>query len=176
MAGSVSRKPLHHWIANLACGDSIEKFKSSLDEDTAAKVDRAIRGCWVGTNKRTSSLGLYKPSTGEIELSSFLCDTAAPIQSKTLLHEIAHLLAHKIWNDRGHGTTWRWIAQSLGLSGERCADHHSTAAFRSAQPQKKLVGICTTCGKELRARRSLSADRKYTHVGCGGAVRRVKEL
>lgn len=62
---------------------------------------------------------------------------------ETVLHEIAHGVAWLKYRDRGHGHTWKMIAQSMGIAPERCRD----AVIDESKLRYKYTATCPNCGK-----------------------------
>ena len=70
----------------------------------------------------------------------------------TILHEIAHVLCREMHGNRhGHDSYWRFIARSIGCSGERCASSNIR--------QYKYVYECPKCGKKFYRLRKYSDSR-----------------
>lgn len=66
----------------------------------------------------------------------------------TITHEIAHLVAFRLYNDRGHGRMWKHVHHMLGGTAERLADPKETG-FKSKSNRVKRV-ILEKGGKEYK--------------------------
>lgn len=63
--------------------------------------------------------------------------------NKTILHEVAHLLALHLYSHSGHGRIWKHIMRKLGVSPQRCGSYSSQEA---AAARPKYEYKCADCG------------------------------
>ena len=76
---------------------------------------------WVvcGTTAGRAWLGQWR-----IQLNEQLCkENTEDFMSDTIPHEVAHLVAYKVFGDDGHGDGWRSVMRALGLNPSRCHDY-----------------------------------------------------
>jgi predicted SprT family Zn-dependent metalloprotease len=89
-------------------------------------------------SRMRSTAGLAYPTTSQIVLNPRLQDFGAEEVERTLLHELAHLIAHHRGGRRRiapHGIEWRLACNELGLSDEaRC---HNLPL-----PRRKMARTC----------------------------------
>lgn len=83
---------------------------------------------------------------------------------QTVGHEIAHLIAYKVYGDRGHGASWKKVMRYFGLAPERCHDM-SKAATTVGKNTTIYVYRCTGCGKHVH----LGAKRHKKQQQCQAA-------
>jgi predicted SprT family Zn-dependent metalloprotease len=74
-----------------------------------------LNGCRVFlSNRMVSSAGRARPTKHSIGLNARLL-TRYPDEILTIVvHELCHLLAYKIYGDRGHGKPWKELMVKLG--------------------------------------------------------------
>jgi predicted SprT family Zn-dependent metalloprotease len=65
--------------------------------------------------------------------------------ANTVLHEIAHALAGK---RAGHGRPWKFHADAIGCTAERCYDSDVVIA-----PPTNFVGTCPSCRRTVKRHR-----------------------
>ncbi len=93
----------------------------------------------VYTNKRMKTTGGFADYTRkEIRIHSALVEspelrTEFPI---TLFHEISHHISWNLFQQRGHGRTWRWINSQFDYTPRRC--HNNGSAFKKHKNLTKV--------------------------------------
>jgi predicted SprT family Zn-dependent metalloprotease len=109
-------------------------------------------------NKRTTSFGVCKFKTKEIQLSIHLTEAASEEKVvDTILHEIAHAL---VGLKHGHDLIWQKKAIEIGCNGERCGDIKndfdtldSLQKFQEVVKEKKsnykYKLVCPNCDHEI---------------------------
>ena len=61
-----------------------------------------------------------------IQLNEQLCkENTEDFMNDTIPHEVAHLVAYKVFGDDGHGEGWRSVMRALGLNPTRCHDYNT---------------------------------------------------
>lgn len=83
----------------------------------------------------------------KVELNHHLIPFGEEEIYKTLLHEVAHLLAWKRCRHRGHGIPWRNACKDLGIPGESVT--HSLSLPKHVR-KKKWSYHCTHCGVQVQ--------------------------
>ncbi|MFZ4599981.1 MAG: SprT-like domain-containing protein [Terrimicrobiaceae bacterium] len=59
-----------------------------------------------------------------IQLNEQLCkENVEDFISQTIPHEVAHLVAYKVYGDDGHGNGWKSVMRALDLDPTRCHDY-----------------------------------------------------
>ena len=92
--------------------------------------------------------------------------------SRTVVHELGHLISYKLYgiNGRGHGAAWKRVMRAIGGPTSRCHSYETKAARKTT----KHSCHCDRCGHsyELGAIRvnRIKKGAKYTHPACGGRV------
>ncbi len=120
-----------------------ERLRRLGHDDLAAKV--IVR--WNPRLKTTAGLAHIHHS--RISLNPGLIPFGMEEVERTLLHELAHLLArHRAGRRRiePHGREWRQACADLGLPGEaRCHD----LPLPRRKVARRLLYRCRSCGKEV---------------------------
>ena len=78
---------------------------------------------WVvcGTTAGRAWLGQWR-----IQLNEQLCkENIEDFINDTIPHEVAHLVAYKVFGDDGHGEGWRSVMRALGLNPTRCHEYNT---------------------------------------------------
>lgn len=101
----------------------------------------------VGWNLRMrTTAGIANPSAWEIWLNPALKAISEQEVQRTLLHELAHLLAHHRYPRRRiqpHGPEWRAACKDLGIANE--ARTHQLP-FKSRRMKRRYILRCESCG------------------------------
>lgn len=72
-------------------------------------------------NRLKSTAGRAFIENGYIDLStSLLRDNMEYFAKDTIPHELAHMIAWRLYGDRGHGKAWKWVAHTLYGANNRC--------------------------------------------------------
>ena len=75
----------------------------------------------VLNNRLKSTGGRAFIEHGYIDLSvSLLRDNMDYYAKDTIPHELAHMIAFRLYQDRGHGKAWKYVAQTLYGANNRC--------------------------------------------------------
>ena len=76
----------------------------------------------VRLNKRlTSTAGRAFIEDGYIDLSVYLLGRNTDyFKRDTIPHELCHMIAWRVYGDRGHGKAWKYVMQQMGVNGKRC--------------------------------------------------------
>jgi len=91
-----------------------------LNEEYGAEFDFP-RIEWVvcGTTAGKAWLGQWR-----IQLNEQLCkENIEDFINDTIPHEVAHLIAYKVFGDDGHGDGWKSVMRALGLNPSRCHNY-----------------------------------------------------
>jgi len=89
---------------------------------------------------------------------------------RTVVHEMGHLIASRVFKARGHGHVWKRVMRALGGPTSRCHSYETKAARKTTKHECH----CDRCGYSyqlgtVRVNR-IKRGSKYTHPGCGGKV------
>ena len=144
-------------------GLAAERLKALGLNDLAKKL------CVIWNPRMRSTAGLAYPTTAKIVLNPRLIHFGMHEVERTLLHELAHLVAHHR-NGRKkiapHGPEWKRACEDLGLSNEaRCHD----LPLPRRVVVRELIYQCPHCQTVLervrafrRAAACLNCCRKYS--------------
>jgi SprT protein len=93
-----------------------------LNEEYGAEFDfPRIEWCMIGTMAGRAWLTQWR-----IQLNEQLCkENLENFINETVPHEVAHLVAYKVFGDDGHGDGWRSVMRALGLNPTRCHDYET---------------------------------------------------
>jgi predicted SprT family Zn-dependent metalloprotease len=72
------------------------------------------------SERMVSSAGQAKLRKDSIVLNARLLAAHPDHLPQVVVHEVAHLLAHKFHGDRGHGPAWKQLMELLGVEARRC--------------------------------------------------------
>ena len=67
----------------------------------------------------------------------------------TVPHEIAHLVAYRVFGDRGHGNGWKTVMRRFGLVPERC-HNLDVSTVKRAYTRTRYVYSCPCCKLEYK--------------------------
>jgi SprT protein len=126
----------------------------------------------VSWNSRMrSTAGLAYPNTSQIVLNPKLAGFGWAEVERTLLHELAHLIAHHRCGRRRiapHGPEWRKACADLGMDNEaRCHD----LPLPRRKMLRRFVYQCPSCAtkvERVRLFRRPAACLKCCQTHCGG--------
>ena len=91
--------------------EAIEKFGNGIGEMPAVKMNARL----------TSTAGRAFIENDYIDLSCYLMENNQEYFAKdTIPHELAHMIAWRLYKDRGHGKAWKYVAYTLYGSYNRC--------------------------------------------------------
>ena len=126
----------------------------------------------VGWNSRMrTSAGVAIPSRWEIWLNPSLLDISRKEVERTLLHELAHLLAHRRNRLRRlapHGSEGLEACRDLGIPGEE-RTHQLPFKRRKMKPRYRLCcPACGACHERVRRPRSKVACLNCCRLHYGG--------
>lgn len=101
---------------------------------------------------------------------------------RTVAHELAHLVAHRVWAggvSRPHGKEWQSVMNFYGVPANRCHSYKTVSARKGQQ----FDSHCGKCGKHILIGatrfRNLSGGVIYRHAdgGCWGTLKKgIKPL
>jgi hypothetical protein len=104
-------------------------------------IKKYLYGVRVILSERlVSTAGKAKPTESVIILNVRLLAVRPDQLLRILVHEVAHLLAFKLYGDRGHGQAWKQLMVTLGFEPCRC---HSldTSKYRRARTGDQVSGL-----------------------------------
>ena len=67
----------------------------------------------------------YEINDININLKMFI-DNKEGMLSRTIPHEVGHLIAFKQYKSRGHSPVWKGVMRTLGVSATRCHNYNMT--------------------------------------------------
>ena len=100
-----------------------------------------------------------KKSLIEMNINFLQSKDAKKFIHNTLAHELAHIIAFRDFNSRGHDRYWREVAYRLGDDGERLHDYSTP----ENKPKKEYYQLTCKCGltHEFTARRFKNVGRYF---------------
>lgn len=107
-----------------------------------------------------STAGRAMLNTLKIEMNPRLLEISHEEVYRTVLHELAHLVAWKRDGERGHGTAWRAACTELGIPGEK-STHSLPLPVRKQRKQWRYK--CTHCGEAFDRVRRIKAESACHH-------------
>lgn len=130
--------------------ESVRRVLASIDPSFALTVK-------AGWNRRMrTTAGVAVLTRNEIWLNPALREISTKEVERTLLHELAHLLArHRNQHRRiePHGSEWKNACRDLGIGGE--ARTHALP-FHARRLRRRYILRCPACGRQHeRVRRPL---------------------
>lgn len=121
-----------------------------------ARLAATLRVEW-NPRLRTSA-GRAWPQEGRIELNPAIAGFGGDEVRRTLLHELAHLVAHHRAGRRRiapHGPEWRRACADLGIPGE-AARHR--LPLRPVRQRRRFAYRCPACAKVIRRARRMRRE------------------
>ena len=107
-------------------------------------------GWSIAYSNKKRAMGTCNYSKKTLYLSKFLIQNGnrgIEEWEDTILHEVAHALCKIRYNERGHGSTWKRVAKSIGCNGERCGN------ARLDISHYKYILECENCGRKAKRHR-----------------------
>jgi len=153
----------------MAC---IEKITKQLIQETLSKIKaktgkevRVDEVEWSGRMTRSWGLAQLGMMNGRrvyrIKLASKVFTQDSKAFRDTVIHEVAHLADFQIYNNWGHGATWKGIMRMLGAQPNRIASSEEVQQVNKVPKRKMLKFVykcpCSTHFFSSRAHRSESA-------------------
>jgi SprT protein len=83
--------------------------------------------------------------------------------SQTIPHEIAHLVAYRVFNDTGHGKFWKHVMVQFGLKPDRC--HSYDVSNARVRGRNTVTFKCKCKTWELT---SIRANKHHKHMATKG--------
>lgn len=124
---------------------------------------------WKMNGRLTSTAGRAYLTERRMEFSTKLyAENKEAFVEDTVGHEFAHIIAYDIFQDRGHGTGWKSVMNTLGINSQRC---HSYKVESRTKKTYKYVCDCQT--HEVTPQRKSWIDRGkiYRCVHCNTIIR-----
>lgn len=92
-----------------------------LQRQAAVMYGRHIDFTVVMNGRLTSTAGRAFLESGKLEFSPSLYEAnEAEFLNDTVPHEFAHLVAYRVYGDKGHGIGWKAVMQDMGFNATRC--------------------------------------------------------
>lgn len=156
-------------------------------ETLKTKVEETIQDCLDTERNKYGAMGNFPRiqynlsgrtagqaflQENKIRLNQYLLEKyGQKFIERTVVHEMGHLIAYRVFNERGHGRVWRHVMNVLGGPTERCHTYET----KPARIAKKSLCHCDKCGKEFnltnyRVNKIRRNSNAYTHTGCGGKI------
>lgn len=124
----------------------VAAIKAKLGKDI--EITRVV---WSNKMTRTWGKASLKAYNGKreyiITLASQIFKTDSPELRSTVAHEVAHLADFQVYNQWGHGRSWRYIMSSvLGYKADRCVTEQEKAALNVVIPKRLITKYEYACG------------------------------
>ena len=124
----------------------VAAIKAKLGKDV--EVTRVV---WSNKMTRTWGKASLKTYNGKreyiITLASQIFKIDSPELRNTVAHEVAHLADFQVYNQWGHGRTWRYLMSAvLGHRAERCVTEQEKAALNVVIPKRLITKYEYACG------------------------------
>ena len=100
-------------------------------------IDWSLRG--------TSSLGTARPLAGRIRLNAAVANANPEAFAQTVGHEIAHVVAGRVYRAAGHGPEWQAVMRAFGLPADRCSNNPEALRLHR-EALLRRGGVQATCG------------------------------
>ena len=69
----------------------------------------------------TATAGRAFLEDGKIDLSCYLMTNNLDLfKIDTIPHELCHIIAWRLYGDKGHGKGWKYVMGEMGVNGKRC--------------------------------------------------------
>ncbi|SHJ75493.1 SprT-like family protein [Rubritalea squalenifaciens DSM 18772] len=151
----------HEKIVHAALRDILEQALRRLrvvgGNDLASKVTV------VWNSRMRSTAGKAHWPEAKVELNPKLIGISLAEVKRTLLHELAHLLAyhrHKRRRIQPHGREWQQACADLGIPGESVTHN---LALPSSRQRRKWRYVCPNCLQSIERVRKMSASSACYH-------------
>jgi len=154
----MDNQQVYHGIVNIV-GDAVSLLEKYAGESYASSVKI------VWNRRMRSTAGRAFLNQAKVELNPKLLDLkedALKHVQQTLLHELAHLLAHHRYGSRisAHGAEWKQACADMGIPGESAT--HSLP-LPSNKQERKWRYSCPQCGEVIeRVRKMRGYSACYT--------------
>jgi SprT protein len=122
----------------------------------------------------TSTAGRAFLQEGRLEFSKTLyTQNVEAFLNDTVPHELAHIVAFRVFGDKGHGVHWKHVMNFLGFEPTRC--HSYAVQKRSTAKVYKYVCKCEGKTHEVSAQRQawINKGKMYQCTTCGTRIVRA---
>jgi SprT protein len=116
----------------------------------------------------TSTAGRAFLEEGRLEFSKVLyIQNVEKFLEDTVPHELAHIVAFRVFGDKGHGVHWKHIMNFLGYDANRC--HNYAVQRRSSAKTYSYTCGCKDKIHEVSAQRQawINKGKRYCCEKCG---------
>jgi SprT protein len=156
----------------------MEKISEKLNE-LLAKAEKLFYPGRFGditfsmNGRLTSTAGRAFLQEGRLDFSkSLYAQNVENFLNDTVPHELAHIIAYRVYGSTGHDSAWRKVMDMLGFEPTRCHSYavqkrstakvynyicgcegkiHEVSAQRQVWINKGKMYKCTTCGERIHA-------------------------
>ena len=92
--------------------------------------------------------------------------------ARTVVHEVAHLIAWDVYLDKGHGAQWRRVMTRLGAEPKRCHSY-DVATVRKTRTTFEYKCNCKTHYISTRMHNSILAGSTYSCRTCKSRITKI---
>jgi SprT protein len=122
----------------------------------------------------TSTAGRAFYKEGRLDFSKVLyAQNVETFLNDTVPHELAHIIAYRVYNSSGHDASWKKVMMALGYEPTRC--HSYEVQQRSSAKVYKYVCGCEGKTHEVSAQRQawINKGKTYQCTTCGTRIVRA---
>lgn len=123
-----------------------KEFKSHLTNYEKVKLGAFPPVLWKKMGFRVAGVTHYNGGYIVMNTNYLYSKDYQEFLDGTILHELGHIAAYKLYNESGHGPTWKKVAQALGDSGDRC---HNMETPMNKKARKGTITVKCKCGHEF---------------------------
>ncbi len=126
----------------------------------------AVSVSWNSRLRSTAGRAFYRE--GRIELNPELLERSPDHVDTVLVHEAAHVAAHRMFGDHcpAHGRHWRGLMRLAGLPPDVTHSLPVPRARRSRRSERIYLRVCDACGN-----RRIARTVRYDACACGAGRR-----
>ena len=122
-----------------------KEFKKTLTSYQKVKLGAYPPVLWKKMGFRTAGCTYYCGGYIVMNTNYLYSKDYQEFLDGTILHELGHIAAYKLYGEAGHGKVWKTVAKALGDSGEQ---FHTMDKPENAKARKGTITVMCRCGHE----------------------------
>ena len=122
-----------------------KEFKQTLTSYQRVKLGAYPLILWRKMGFRVAGCAHYNGYYIEMNTNYLYSKDWKEFLDGTILHELGHIAAYKLYGEAGHGPVWKKVARQLGDSGDRC---HTMEKPENGKNRKGTIVVKCKCGHE----------------------------
>ena len=150
-----------------------EKLKELVAKAEILFYPGKFRDVYFSLNRRlTSTAGRAFIAEGRMEFSEILYkQNVEAFLEDTVPHELAHIIAYRVYGSHGHDASWKKVMMALGYEPTRC--HSYEVQKRSSAKSYTYVCQCEGKTHNVSAQRQawINKGKNYKCIACGTVIR-----